>query len=625
MNNDVKSFFANLHRNEKTMFRGMKTKGGKTTEIQDIKDYFNEEVQNQLNSLNEEDYEIYFLVNSGGYKADEITKFNAVFIDLDCGRDDDGNYFTKDTTTEYKYEQIIKLQQYELEPTYIIETRNGLHAYWFIEEGSTAEEFAECEKRLIQHFNADPVVKNPNRLLRVPGTKWCKDPRNKYPVRILEDNQTRYKIKDIINSLPKVSVFEAEGVCTIDKECTTLLPIYGTNPSLAQDHLQLIQQRDVAALHKIINPEPIRFSTHDEVYDYLKKQNMNLLLGLDGYNFSCIFHDDKTPSAGIIKNKKNGHFIYNCLSGSCNVSYNIIQVTEQLTSMNIRDTLNFLRKVYKVEYIDTEWKKEKKVNLDNNVEFISSTGIQEEYRELNDFVSRYSELLLFLHQFSRENIITENYTDKLGMPLFFISLSHLSKMLGKDLKTIANRINILTYLGLIRKIPNKEIPADLLKKSRGYAKLKQYNKLISYYSIPVYDKKNIQFASQKAKEYKQLGFTVRDFGREMVYRTLGEEEANRVFPQEQGKQLSETSNRNASKVEEILMSLITDKGWTTEKEVINTLDETYGRKAYNGKLVKRILPEALDKYGLKKQWLNKELKQNLQVTLEGYPKIIIQN
>jgi CHC2 zinc finger len=625
LNKKVEKFFAELHRTGNTSFRCVRTTGAGKPNIKDIKGYYDEEVHNQLISLNEKDYEIYFLVNFGGFKADEITKFNAVFIDLDCGRDVDGKYFSKNITTEYKYEQTIKLQQFELEPTYIIETRNGLHAYWFIEDGATAEEFTKCQGRLIHHFSADPAVRNPNRLLRVPGTKWCKDPSNKYPIRILEVNQTRYKINDIINSLPEVSGLEEKGVCTTNKKCTTLLPISGTNPSLAHNHIQLIQDRDSAALQKIINPEPIKLTNHDEVYDYLKKQNMNLLLGLGGQNFSCIFHEDKTPSAGIIQNKKNGHFIYNCLSGSCNVSYNIIQVIVELTSMSMREALNFLRAVYQIEFADSEWKKRKEEIMDENVKMILSTDLQEEHKELNKFVSRYSDTLIFLHQFSRENIITENYTDKYGIPLFFISLSYISKMMGKDYKTIAQQINILTYLGLIRKIPEVEIPSDMLKKSKEYARANNHSKLISYYSIPKYDKKTIVHLSIKANEYKTLNFNVKSFGREMILRAIGEAEADRVFPQDKGKKLSKKSDENASKIEGVLMNLVGEKGWTTEKEVIFTMNEIYGEGGYYEKKIKKILPEVLDKYSLKKCWLNKELKKNLEVELSGYPMIIIKD
>ncbi|WP_226680711.1 hypothetical protein [Sutcliffiella horikoshii] len=615
MKKTVQNFFVNLHRNEGTKFRCMRFEDGRR-EVEDVIGKY-EDVQSQLHLLNGKNYEIYFLVNTGGFKADDINKINAVFIDLDCGRAQDGNYYSKDITTEFKYESTIKLHQFEYEPTYVIETRNGLHAYWFLEEGATVEEFMECQEKLIQHFNADPVVKNSNRLLRVPETYWCKDPTNKYLAKIHEDNNTRYNIKDIIKSLPTIKDREFD---TPNKKYSILLPIRGIKTSPVQNNIQLIQDRDIAALQRIVNPIPLKVSNNIEVYDYLKRQDMRQLLGLHGKSFRCIFHDDNNPSAGILVNKTNGHYIYNCLSASCNVSFNIIQVIERLTSMSISDSLNFLRAIYKIEHTSSEWKERRISILDKNVETFLSSELP---KELDKFVGRYSEILLFLHCFNKQKVISEKNTDWSGNPLFFISMNHLASQLDKDAKTVRQKINILTYLGLLRKIPKEEIPMDLLRKSQEYAREKKHQKLITYYSIPEYNENTIHFAERKAREYKEMSFSVNGFSRELIFRALGEKEANRIFPQDKGKKLSSVSNDNASKIEEILLSQISEKGWTMEQEVISILDQTSGPKGYSVRMFKRVLPEVLEKYMLKKQRLNKELKKELQVPAEGYPMIII--
>ncbi|MFP3472724.1 hypothetical protein R0J90_21970, partial [Micrococcus sp. SIMBA_144] len=79
------------------------------------------------------------------------------------------------------------------------------------------------------------------------------------------------------------------------------------------------------------------------------------------------------------------------------------------------------------------------------------------------------------------------------------------------------------------------------------------------------------FAQQKAKDFNDHGFTVKAFGREMIFRAFGEEEANRVYPQERGKGLSEASKGYATIIESVILSLLRNKEWTTGNEIVLAL------------------------------------------------------
>jgi hypothetical protein len=615
---EIKDFFSDFHGGEPTNFRSIK--GGN---VKDLNRHYNKHTEGVLQQLNKQGYEIYFVPNTGGYKNQQITKFNCVFVDLDCGRDSKGNYYEIDFVGEYKEIKLSELRDFVYHPSYIVETRNGLHAYWLLEDGVKLEQFKECELRLIDYFNGDKAVKNPARLLRVPSYYWMKDPQSPFKTKLLESEGTRFKINDLIDSLPKIEGKAGREKSPTNKNCTFLISGPKPTPSANVEMVELIENRDVEALHEVLNPNPINFETHEEIYDYLKEQDLSEFLGLGGCNFNCIFHDDRTPSAGIIKNDDNGHHIYNCLSGSCNVSYNIIQVVEQLTGMDTKSSLEFLRTVYKVDYKDSEWKQKRIACLESNEKLLLSSDLEEEHKKLNQFVNRYSTLLLFFHKYCQKNIYTKNYTDNKGNPVFFVSNNYLASKLNKDRKSITQQVSILAYLGLIRKLPKEEIPKDLLMKSIEFAKSRNQPRIISYFSIPIYNEDLIDFASKKAMEYKQYGFSVKGFGREMIYRALGEEEANRVYPQEKGKTLSEKSMNNAIDIEKILMSLIEDKSWTTEKEVVEVLDEMFGKQSYHQNMLKRISPEIIDKYALEKRRLNKELKTKLGIITNGYPNIIL--
>ena len=78
--------------------------------------------------------DIYYIPNSGGTKDSQISNINSVFIDWDTGKDQSGKYFPIEVVQQKKQEFLQKLSQFHYKPTYIIETRNGYHAHWFLEK-----------------------------------------------------------------------------------------------------------------------------------------------------------------------------------------------------------------------------------------------------------------------------------------------------------------------------------------------------------------------------------------------------------------------------------------------------------------------------------------------------------
>jgi putative DNA primase/helicase len=124
--------------------------------------------------LNRKGYEAYFTVN--GFKdaqratKDQCTSINAFFIDIDGRKDPDE----------------LKAIMTRLMPTYILETKNGYHIYWVLDEAVYREDMsaAEWEKvidrwerieqTLVDTLKADPVVKDIPRIMRIPNTYYWK-------------------------------------------------------------------------------------------------------------------------------------------------------------------------------------------------------------------------------------------------------------------------------------------------------------------------------------------------------------------------------------------------------------------------------------------------------------------
>jgi hypothetical protein len=224
------AFFGNAHINFRCL-RQQNSGGGNIT----VSSYCNDNVLSKLQQLNEQNYEIYFAVNSGGYRNEDITEVNAVFVDMDCGRGQDGEYYSLDVVAKYKESKRNEFKQFQHMPSFINETRNGLQVFWLLHKEATIEQFKICQERLIYFFEADNAIKNPSRLMRVPGFYWCKDPTQKFMARILEHNNVGYDIESIIDSLPEVQKGD-RGVCNNNNT----LYIADTFKSLDRNHLDYL-------------------------------------------------------------------------------------------------------------------------------------------------------------------------------------------------------------------------------------------------------------------------------------------------------------------------------------------------------------------------------------------------
>lgn len=108
---------------------------------------------NQLKSLNDEGYDIYFMPNQGSDFSDAaIERMSSVFVDCD----------DPDTLNQ---ENLNQLPPYNLK----VKTFKGYHLYWLIETTTDKDSWRRCQEALIRALNTDKTIKNPARLMRLPG------------------------------------------------------------------------------------------------------------------------------------------------------------------------------------------------------------------------------------------------------------------------------------------------------------------------------------------------------------------------------------------------------------------------------------------------------------------------
>lgn len=122
--------------------------------------------------LNEAGYEAYFTVNgfkdAPDCKKENCSSLNAFFVDID-GR-----------------KEVVELEEIKkkLDPSFILETKNGYHIYWLLDEPIFRAEvdnweeliakWERIEQSIVIALKADPAVKDLTRILRIPNSYYWK-------------------------------------------------------------------------------------------------------------------------------------------------------------------------------------------------------------------------------------------------------------------------------------------------------------------------------------------------------------------------------------------------------------------------------------------------------------------
>ncbi len=125
--------------------------------------------------------DVYFIVNpSTGMKDKDVTYLSTNFVDLDAGKNG-SQYKTTKEVNAFKKRAISAVIKFPVQPTKIVETRNGYHVYWQYQPALAhyhpREIWRQNQNMIINYFSqfgANTIVSKPNQLMRVPGTYWFK-------------------------------------------------------------------------------------------------------------------------------------------------------------------------------------------------------------------------------------------------------------------------------------------------------------------------------------------------------------------------------------------------------------------------------------------------------------------
>jgi len=569
-------------------------------------------------------YGIFFVVNNGGQKVKDITSLTAHFGDVDFGKEKIGvdangkdifRYRTIEEIETYKQGFLKDLQHFQLEPSVIVETRNGFHVYWLLEKGTQRlNAFRPIQDCIIRRFNSDPRIVDLNRVLRIPNYFHLKDSNNPFHVKCIKfDPHLRYTqeriaaafqcdLSDISNSVYEEENDSSKGNMIPDEKDPALIPT------------------EVANVEGL---QPQEFGTIEDAVGYLRKQDMARILGITaepGRAFNCVFHEDQHPSAVIVNNR--GSYKYFCNSPACGYhtekGLDIIDIVSRMKSLSFLDSVTYLCEKLCIDTPRTKWKKSQEQKYPQNMDKLSDRRFMQQYKSLNRLIRFGIRVLVEINQIGLESITFEEFS--FGKEnVFFFSNRYLSNRLGMNLKQTNKYINMFCALRLIAKVPYKDVPETLLQNAKEIAKSKR-QRIINFYTVPhleeVADK-----AEDIAREMVERGYSsLKAMSKALMENLFDETVAESIYGRSEA---SSFSKEVQELIERFLVEEIARKGYVVLDDIYAwqiRIDGEPVKKETRYIAYKRLIPALIDKYDLEYRKANKELRQRFG--LEGYSYVL---
>jgi hypothetical protein len=155
----------------------------------------------EVQGINEHAYNAYYLPNYPScYNPEEnvhgsqIDTFTCVFVDMDLKH---GEHLDKDAF-------IKLLLEYTLPPSRIVDSGNGVHAYWDVSDLDPMS-FLRLQRRLCRHFKSDPAVSKLYQLMRVPGTINWKHPEDLKLCELVYAEDAAFTCEQLDKALPRIT------------------------------------------------------------------------------------------------------------------------------------------------------------------------------------------------------------------------------------------------------------------------------------------------------------------------------------------------------------------------------------------------------------------------------------
>lgn len=247
-----------------------------------------------------------------------------------------------------------------------------------------------------------------------------------------------------------------------------------------------------------------------------------------------------------------------------------------------------------------------------------------EFPNINRYLGRRAMKTIALLEIFLQNIYTDEETGEQRV-LMFYDVYTLAETVYDNRNRFADMstfLSILSAIGAIKKLENKDIPMKLLSKFNANRLKKKITKRSNVFEILV-DDNYLENIEAKCKEFKENNVRLTHFGKETLERTFNRDTANKVFVQDLESDFDEEIQMTIAKTAQ---KAIKKHGYILEKVLLERVSKKYsGYQAQ--KALNRGLQQLLDAYDLERATCSNELKERFDLKLKpnARPKIIYKN
>jgi hypothetical protein len=448
-----------------------------------------------------------------------------------------------------------------------------------------------------------------------------------------ENYESRINADDIINKFFKDEYqIKIDNLSTSKKKKVKEKPTKSKDKIPVQDefieNIQAIKELNVLKMQRILNDlqkgvrdkkescYQVPFSmkvvrSKGELYRFIDSIDLCTFLGIsEGEFINCILpgHVDSTPSAHIFTTK-NGTKIYKCFG--CDKALGIISLVQILGKTTRRKAIDFITKVYNVRFLESEWIREQREIMGDNMYYLDSETFEIEFPHITRLIKKRKVHLRALSTYFEDFINEELKLD--DKPLFFAGYPKLLSVCGINKNkpiTLSQSLSLFNLLNMIEKVEPNRIPSDQLKKAKHISAMYGFKKLTNFYQFPEYGYIQLEDSEQIAKTLIENHISIKGLSREYLLRTFGTELADKIFPQyiyenHRGSGTTPKSDTMTLEISKEMLKVIASQGYILEKQFnINNKVHTQWKKS---------IKEILDTYSLVRVRATKDnkLKYNI--------------
>ena len=389
---------------------------------------------------------------------------------------------------------------------------------------------------------------------------------------IIEDYEVRINADDIINRFYKEEYDIVSNIKKKPNGCKNIekkkqKPIICGN---YMEHINAIKSLDVERLRNLIGDieEIHSFKSEKDLYEFINHIDLGEFIGIGSDMVNCILpdHEDIKPSAHIYYTD-DGTPVYKCFG--CNSARTITTLTEELANCTRRQAIEFIKNVYKIQLVQSEWTIEQKQLLIDCANYLDTTDFKETFPRLDKIIRtrklHIQKMLLHFTQYVNEDIQIN------GKPVFFCSLNNLMSVCEiKDKTRLSQSITLFTLLNMLDKIELDNIPVDELNKAMHISAKYGFKKVTNFYQFAEYGFNQFRNSEKMAEVLTNNNYSLKGLCREYILRTFGTDMADKVYPQykyENSKGTSEKSNTKTIKLSKKALNIIEEKGYILEKDI----------------------------------------------------------